>query len=41
MGYVLKDVLKEFIPEGLLSHLSNHFEVIGDIAIISIPPQAR
>ncbi|MGD1004792.1 MAG: hypothetical protein ABR887_05160 [Methanoregulaceae archaeon] len=39
MGYVLKDVLKEFIPEGLLSHLSNHFEVIGDLAIISIPPQ--
>jgi len=35
----LKDVLSGTLPEEALRHVSNHFDVIGDIAIISLPPE--
>src|SRR5574340_728371 len=34
----LKDLIKDKLPEEKLSHLPKGFEVIGDIAIINIPP---
>ena len=33
----LKDILKDKLPQEKLSHLPKGFEVIGDIAIVSIP----
>lgn len=35
----LRDQLAEGIPKSELDKLSNHFRIIGDIAIISIPPE--
>ena len=35
----LKDRLKGVVPDGALSRFSGHFDVIGDIAIVSIPPE--
>jgi tRNA (guanine37-N1)-methyltransferase len=35
----LKEQLKELVPSSRWTSLSNHFEVIGDIAIITIPPE--
>ncbi len=35
----LKEQLRGIIPKEALNSISNHFEVIGDIAIISIPPE--
>jgi tRNA (guanine37-N1)-methyltransferase len=37
----LKEHLKGVIPAEKLNLLSNHFQVIGDIAIVSIPPELR
>jgi tRNA (guanine37-N1)-methyltransferase len=35
----LKDQLAGFLPAELLPYVSNHFEVIGDIAVITIPAE--
>jgi len=35
----LTEVLAGTIPDDALSHLSNHFDVIGDIAILTVPPE--
>ena len=35
----LKTLLAGTIPEEALGRLSNHFEVIGDIAILTLPPE--
>ena len=35
----LRDVLSGILPEEALRHVSNHFDVIGDIAIVSLPPE--
>ena len=35
----LKEQLAEIIPDKDLCHLSNHFDVVGDVAIISIPDE--
>lgn len=35
----LKDQLAEILPAELVPYLSNHFEVIGDIGIIALPPE--
>jgi tRNA (guanine37-N1)-methyltransferase len=35
----LKEQLRGIIPDEKLEHLSNHFHIIGDIAIISISPE--
>jgi len=35
----LKEHLRGIIPEQALSHISDHFDVIGDIAVISIPQE--
>jgi tRNA (guanine37-N1)-methyltransferase len=35
----LKDELRGIIPDDTLCHLTNHFEVIGDIAILSLRPE--
>jgi tRNA (guanine37-N1)-methyltransferase len=35
----LGEVLAGTIPEDKLSRLSNHFDVVGDIAILTIPPE--
>lgn len=33
----LKDQLAEILPAGVVPYVSNHFEVIGDIAVIAVP----
>ncbi|MDD1685849.1 RsmD family RNA methyltransferase [Methanoregula sp.] len=35
----LKDLLKGSVPDDALSRFSGHFDVIGDIAIVTIPPE--
>lgn len=35
----LRERLKEIIPEDDLTRLSNRFNIVGDIAIVSIPPE--
>ncbi|MDO9326743.1 MAG: hypothetical protein Q7T80_17475 [Methanoregula sp.] len=35
----LREQLRGIIPEQALSSVSDHFEVIGDVAVISIPPE--
>lgn len=35
----LRDQLKESLPETAINKLSNRFRIIGDIAILSIPPE--
>ena len=35
----LKEQLRGIIPDEKLEHLSNHFHIIGDTAIISISPE--
>jgi len=35
----LRDQLKGSIPENILSHLSNRFDVIGDIAVLHLPQE--
>jgi tRNA (guanine37-N1)-methyltransferase len=35
----LKDDLRGIIPDDTLCHLTNHFEVVGDIAILSLRPE--
>jgi tRNA (guanine37-N1)-methyltransferase len=35
----LRDQLAGKLPEELLPHVSDHFEVIGDIAVLVIPPE--
>ncbi|MGB9175935.1 MAG: RsmD family RNA methyltransferase [Methanoregula sp.] len=35
----LRDQLAEKIPEDLLPYVSDHFEVIGDIAVLFVPPE--
>jgi len=35
----LRDQLKGNIPENILSHLSNRFDVIGDIAVLHLPQE--
>ena len=35
----LKDLLKGTVPDDALSRFSGHFDVIGDIAIVAIPPE--
>jgi tRNA (guanine37-N1)-methyltransferase len=37
----LRDQLAEKIPEDLLPYVSDHFEVIGDIAVLCIPPELK
>ncbi|HUH78702.1 MAG TPA: hypothetical protein VLY83_02270 [Methanoregula sp.] len=34
----LREALAGTIPEEALRHLSNHFDVIGDVAVLSLPP---
>jgi len=34
----LKDQLKDIIPDSALCHLSDHFDVIGNIAVLSLSP---
>ena len=34
----LKDQLRGIIPDRALCHLSDHFDVIGDIAVVSLSP---
>lgn len=38
LGMRLREQLQDEIPREKLSHLSNSFDVIGDIAVVSIPP---
>jgi len=35
----LHDDLRGIIPDNILHHLTRHFEVIGDIAILSLRPE--
>jgi hypothetical protein len=35
----LREQLAGTLPGELLQHLSNHFDVIGDIAILTLPPE--
>jgi tRNA (guanine37-N1)-methyltransferase len=35
----LKDRLKGIVPDDLLGRFSGHFDVIGDIAIVTLPPE--
>ncbi len=35
----LRDHLQESLPETVINKISNHFRTIGDIAIVSIPPE--
>ncbi len=35
----LKDLLKGSVPDDALNRFSGHFDVIGDIAILSLPPE--
>ncbi|MDD1693218.1 MAG: RsmD family RNA methyltransferase [Methanoregula sp.] len=35
----LKDLLKGTVPEDALARFSGHFDVIGNVAIVSIPPE--
>jgi tRNA (guanine37-N1)-methyltransferase len=35
----LRERLKGIIPEDDLARLSNRFHVVGDIAIVSVPPE--
>lgn len=34
----LKDQLKDLLPEDLREQVSDHFDVIGDIAVVALPP---
>ncbi len=34
----LKDQVRGIIPDRALCHLSDHFDVIGDIAVLSLSP---
>ena len=35
----LRDQLQESLSDTAINKLSNHFRIIGDIAIVSIPPE--
>ncbi len=35
----LKDQLRGIIPDRALCHLSDHFDVTGDIAVLSLSPE--
>ena len=35
----IRDQMKGIIPDSVLDHLSNRFDVIGDIAILHLPPE--
>jgi tRNA (guanine37-N1)-methyltransferase len=39
VGMGLKDQLAEILPPDVLPYVSDHFEVIGDIAVLGIPPE--
>jgi tRNA (guanine37-N1)-methyltransferase len=37
----LKERMRGVIPEDQIGHLSNRFQIIGDVAIISLPPKMK